>query len=148
MTKIDDATRCLIIIEGEEDQLVAAAETIGSDLASIGLTTSQIRGIFGTVRRIEMDWQKPTAETTSSDAMRRAQREFALLQPRLAYQARRESGQKGRGVQTLRDELLPAMKLVSEGKKVNPQVHYDRFRNFVDFFEAILAYHRAAGGKN
>jgi len=24
---------------------------------------------------------------------------------------------------------------------------YTRFRNFVDFFEAILAYHKAAGGQ-
>ena len=51
------------------------------------------------------------------------------------------------GVQALSDELLPAMKMVMQAK-TNHEVYYERFRNFVDFFEAILAYHRANGGSN
>jgi len=145
MAEIDEATRRRIIEDGDEDALVQAAEKIGRALAlTYRLTTSQIRGIFGTVRRIEMDWVAPNRQAERPDAVRRAQREFALLQPRIAYQSRRE---RGRGVQALSEELLPAMKLVGAAKGDAP-VHYKRFRNFVDFFEAILAYHRAEGGSN
>jgi CRISPR-associated protein Csm2 len=54
----------------------------------------------------------------------------------MAYQARRE---RGRGVEELSNVLTPAMRLVGKD--------HNRFRNFVDFFEAILAYHKAEGGQ-
>lgn len=145
MPEIDENTRSSIIVDGDAEALVNAAEKIGKALATTHrLTTSQIRGIFGTVRRIEMDWVMPARQADHKDEVRRAQREFALLQPRIAYQAKRE---RGRGVQALSDELLPAMKMVLAGK-ADASNYYTRFRNFVDFFEAILAYHRANGGSN
>ena len=145
MAEIDEPTLKSIIVEGDAQKLVEAAEKIGKALAqTYRLTTSQIRGIFGTVRRIEMDWVTPELQTAREDAVRRAQREFALLMPRIAYQAKRE---RGRGVQALADELIPAMKLVMTSKS-EPKAYYQQFRNFVDFFEAILAYHRAFGGSN
>nr|PZN20513.1 MAG: type III-A CRISPR-associated protein Csm2 [Chloroflexota bacterium] len=128
MALVSEADLKKIIVDGDNETLVAQAERVGSELAR-QLTTSQIRGIFGSVRRIELDWRN--AERRAA-----AQREFALLQPRLAYQARKE---RGRGVEELRDVLTPAMRMVGADEQ--------RFRNFVDFFEAILAYHRAAGGQ-
>jgi len=91
-----------------------------------------------------MDWVMPSLQQQRAEAVRRAQREFALLQPRLAYQAKRE---RGGAVQALSDELTPAIKLVLKAKADKPDIFYQRFRNFVDFFEAILAYHRAFGGQ-
>ncbi len=145
MAEIDEGTRKAIIEGDDAEKLVEAAEKIGRALAlTHRLTTSQIRGIFGTVRRIEMDWVTPAQQAHHPEAVRRAQREFALLQPRIAYQAKRV---KGNGVQALSQELLPAMKMVMQAKGDAAQ-YYQRFRNFVDFFEAILAYHRANGGSN
>ncbi|NJN67939.1 MAG: type III-A CRISPR-associated protein Csm2 [Chloroflexaceae bacterium] len=123
-----------IIEEGNHAVLITQAERVGREL-SRQLTTSQIRSIFGSVRQIELDWQAPQRHPIT-ERVRRAQREFFLLQPRLAYQARRE---RGRGVEELRDILTPALQLVG--------TDHQRFRNFVDFFEAILAYHKAAGGR-
>lgn len=120
-----------IIVDGDNEVLVASAETVGNNLAR-QLTTSQIRGIFGSVRRIELDWQ----EGAETRRLQRAQREFALLRPRMAYQAKRE---RGPGVEQLRQVLDPAIVLVEHDQQ--------RFANFVDFFEAILAYHKAAGGQ-
>jgi CRISPR-associated protein Csm2 len=118
-----------IIINGDNQLLVDKAQQIAQTLVTKPeLSTSQIRGIFGSVRRIELDLQNN--ERTSQ-----ARREFALLRPRLAYQAKREGG----GVTKLRNELEPAITLVMED--------FARFQNFVDFFEAILAYHKAKGGK-
>ena len=131
MALMNEAELRKIIVDGENELLVAHAERIGTELAR-SLTSSQIRGIFGSVRRIELDWQ----EQANGDRLKRAQREFALLQPRLAYQARRE---RGRGVEELKNVLTPAMRMVEKD--------LGRFRNFVDFFEAILAYHKANGGQ-
>ncbi len=120
-----------IIIEGDAKVLTEHAEAIGTSLAR-QLTTSQIRNIFGTVRQIEMSW-RPRA----TDKERRyAARQLILLKPKLAYQAKRE---RGGGVQQLANVLIPAIDLVGENR--------DRFQNFLDFFEAILAYHTAAGGQ-
>ncbi|MFQ6102116.1 MAG: type III-A CRISPR-associated protein Csm2 [Anaerolineae bacterium] len=119
-----------IIVDGNAEVTVKQAEVLGRDLAR-QLTTNQIRNIFGTVRRIEMNWP----ENASEEQARRAQRELLLLKPKMAYQAKRERGQ---GVQTLVNVLTDAIDLVGKDRT--------RFQYFVDFFEAILAYHKAHGG--
>jgi len=123
-----------IIIDGNAEELVRQADALGKRLAK-PLKTSQIRNIFGTVRRIEMNWP----EDASDEQARKAHRELLMLKPKMAYQAKRESERKGRGVEMLRQVLDPAI------DRVNGD--HSRFHNFVDFFEAILAYHKAHGGK-
>lgn len=107
------------------------AEAIGTGLAR-QLTTAQIRNVFGTVRQIEMSW----GPQASAAERKQAVRQLLLLKPKLAYQAKR---QRGKGVEDLSNVLIPAIDLVGEDR--------ERFQNFVDFFEAILAYHTAAGGQ-
>ena len=46
-----------IIVDGNVDLLVETAKQFGEANAR-QLTTSQIRNIFGEVRRIEMNWQE------------------------------------------------------------------------------------------
>ncbi len=107
--------------------MVTWADRIGEALAGQKLTTSQIRAIFGEVRRIEGDWKtNPT----------RANRSLILLKPKMAYRAEKE---RGKGVENLVSVLSPAIDHV--------QGNSDNFTRFVDFFEAILAYHRAHGGR-
>lgn len=131
-----------IIEDGDNEALVAAAEQVGAALArQFRLATSQVRSIFGTVRQIEMDWpyhDDPNHRSAEQyESVRRAKRELLLLKPRIAYQAKRERGQ---GVRELELILSPAIDLIQDDRQ--------RFQNFVDFFEAILAYHRAHGGTN
>lgn len=123
-----------IIVDGDAEELVKQADALGASLAR-PLTTSQIRNIFGTVRRIEMNWP----ENASDEQARKAHRDLLMLKPKLAYQAKREGDKKGRGVQMLREVLDPAIGMV-QGERA-------QFQNFVDFFEAILAYHKYHGGK-
>ncbi len=115
------------IIQTDEgtELLVQEANKLGSSLAR-QLTTNQIRAIFGEVRRIEGDWKIDP---------KRANKNLILLKPKMAYRARKE---RGRGVQDLVAVLDPAIDLV-KGDEQN-------FNRFVEFFEAILAYHKAAGG--
>ncbi len=118
-----------IIQEGDANLLVNVAEDIGKGLAR-QLTTSQIRNVFGTVRQIEMSWSPQADE----EEQKEASRQLLLLKPKLAYQARRE---RGKGMEQLAQVLVPAIDLVGTERK--------NFLRFVEFFEAILAYHTAHG---
>jgi CRISPR-associated protein Csm2 len=102
--------------------LVGLAERLGPELKNGNLTTSQIRNIYGGVKQMEMRGFDPN--------------EFVLLKPKLAYAAARANAD---GARTLKDVLSWAIDEVGEDPA--------KFARFVDLFEAILAYHRAAGGK-
>lgn len=123
-----------IIIRGEDDLKSAKetdklAQSIGRKL-SHSLSSSQIRNIFGKVRQIEMNWA--VSDDNEQDS-RRALRDLILLKPKLAYQSERK-----KEVEALADLLMQAIDMVE---------NRDHFQRFVDLFEAILAYHKAAGGK-
>lgn len=96
----------------------------GSYLAKNRLTTSQIRNIYGELKRIQM--KGFDNEKTS----------FLLLLPKMAYASQRNS-----------NEGLNALKSVFEKvhKNVSNEHHY---KNMMDFMEAILAYHKAFGGRD
>lgn len=124
-----------IIVEGDVSVLIEAAKRIGAELARRQLTTNQIRNFFGEVRRIEMNWRTDSAQAASS-----AYRKVVLLQPKLAYQVRRE---RNRGLEQLQEVLDPCIDVI---RKAPPPQRKPYFDHFVDFFEAILAYHKFAGG--
>ncbi len=115
--------------------LVDHAEDLGGRLKNANLTTSQIRALFGEVRQIQAQLSIGEQERA------RALRKLILLKPKMAYRARRE---RGRGVEELTSVLDPAIDLVVAGTDQEAQER--NFQRFVDFFEAILAYHKAAGG--
>ena len=106
------------IIEKGGEPLVAAAENLGRKLAK-NLKTAQIRKVYGAVKKIQM-----------SEEFNR--NELIMLKPKLAYAAARKSE-----VEDLKNTLTQA---------INHVDNHEKFKNFVDFFEAILAYHRAYGG--
>ena len=114
------------VIEEGGQPLVDAAKNLGNTLKSRGLKTSQIRKVYGAVKKIQV-----------SETFR--QNDLIMLKPKLAYAAARN-----KAVTDLKDALTQAIdkvidEVVEEKKKF-------KFKNFVDFFEATLAYHKAAGG--
>ena len=126
-----------IIVEGDAQATVEQAELLGKNLKARGLKTNQIRNIFGTVRRIEMTWPEEPHDTAEQRQAQQARRELILLKPKMAYQAKRASE-----VGPLAEVLTQGVDLVVAGSKDERQ----RFQHFVDFFEAVLAYHKAHGG--
>jgi CRISPR-associated protein Csm2 len=111
------------IAMGINDKTVEFAEEVGKFLAGNRLTTSQIRNVFGELKRIQMKGFE--SEKTS----------FYLLKPKMAYAAKRNENV---GINAFKD-------IFNEGHKhvANKQT----FENFVSLIEAILAYHKAFGGK-
>lgn len=125
-----------IITDPEGAQtLVQYADQLGKQLKDNGLTTSQIRALFGEVRQIQAQWEM------GGEQQALARRRLTLLKPKMAYRARKE---RGRAVQMLVDELEPALDLVIAEKDSKQQAAH--FQHFVEFFEAILAYHKSYGG--
>ena len=96
------------------------------------LSTSQIRAIFEEVRQIEALWSQ-----NPEQAIRR----LSLLKPKMLYRAKKEGGKVADLVRVLEPAVNESLKGPDE------QTKHAYFRQFVEFFEAILAYHRAAGGK-
>lgn len=115
------------IIRNGGKALVDAAEKLGPRLKQNRLTTNQIRNVYGTVKRMEL--QIDSSREFDYDKL-------ILLKPKLAYAAARADND---GARELRSVLSWAIDEVGTDRK-----HFERF---VDFFEAILAYHKAAGGR-
>jgi len=84
------------------------ADQLGRSLKENGLTTSQIRALFGEVRQIEGQW---SIDDASRD---KARRRLILLKPKMAYRARKEHG---RAVQELVGVLDPALQEGGPGKR-------------------------------
>ena len=115
------------VIEEGGTPLVEAAEDLGKKLKDSGLKTAQIRKVYGAVKKIQI-----SMPSHQNDLMPSHQNDLIMLKPKLAYAAARN-----RAVTDLKDALTQAIDKVDS---------LEKFKNFVDFFEATLAYHRAAGG--
>lgn len=112
-------------------QLDKYAHDNGKLWAGQSLTRAQIRNLFAEARSIEASWRH------SPDA---SFRRLVLLKPKLAYQARRQSA-----VEPLAKALAEGIDAVIAAGDNSP-LRAERFRRWMQLFEAILAYHRASGG--
>lgn len=131
-----------IIIAGDAKTMVDEAYKLAPELVKgpdkEHLTRSQIRAIFGEVRQIQGQLSIP--EIGQDPSLIQKQKEKALhklylLKPKMEYRARKE---KGQGVQNLIAILDSALNLVFKEKDKREE----RFEHFVEFFEAVLSYHR------
>jgi CRISPR-associated protein Csm2 len=127
----------ITIMNNDDDgaRLVKFAQEKGAELYRQELKSTQIRNLFTEARRIEALWQ-----VNDEKKARQANRQLAMLKPKLAYQAKRH--EKTRGVKTLADILTDAINEI-EKAPVGDERHR-KFERFMELFEAILAYHRAA----
>ena len=113
------------ITEGANERLPDFAEVLGKYMARNGLTNSKIRSIYGEITRIQMG----TFEIEQAS--------FFLLRPKVAYAFGRDEKNKG----------LKLFKLIFE--RVHLLVKDQKtYNNFCNLIEAILAYHKAHGGKD
>jgi CRISPR-associated protein Csm2 len=135
-----------VIAKDDPKALVDLTDKYGKQLADARLATSQIRSIFGSVRQMESRWY---------DDKQRNQgiRDLLMLKPKLAYQEVRHKPQRREdpnAVGMLRAMLEPAIDAVIDpGEDHNTEEDGDnqkRFRRFMEYFEALLAYHKAYGG--
>ena len=129
-----------IIQDGDAEELVKQADEWGTRFgkqqrykSESVVSANQIRAIFGTVRRIEMNWPI----NADKDSQDKAKRDLRLLQPKIIYRAAREKTKEFKQFSAI---MVDAIGLVL-ADEANVR---KRFGYFVDFFEAIMAYHKAA----
>jgi CRISPR-associated protein Csm2 len=119
-------------IEDGGNYIVEIAEPIGECLArglrySDRLSRSQIRNIFTIAKKMQMKETEFNRE------------EFILLKPKISYLTKKTGSNQGARI--FGDILIEAVDATYNGGE---KYH---FKNFMDFFEAILAYHVSYGGK-
>jgi CRISPR-associated protein Csm2 len=125
-------------------QLATQANIKGEQWVKGGLTRAQIRNVFAEARTIEAAWRSARLGKGGGDAAATAEtaafRRFVLLKPKLAYLSKRNPPTK-----PLADALSEGIDAVIAAGDDAP-LRAQRFTRWMQFFEAILAYHRAHGG--
>jgi CRISPR-associated protein Csm2 len=115
------------IIGGDTRLLVEKAESFAKAIHK-HVSTSQIRNAFCNMKKMQMQtWDKTVYA------------QLLLMKPRLAYMAGRN--RKNYQLKDLKEVLTNAIDCVNDKEE-------ESFKNFCNFFEAILAYHKAHGGKS
>ncbi|OYT58597.1 type III-A CRISPR-associated protein Csm2 [Thermoplasmatales archaeon ex4484_30] len=109
------------ILSGNVEKLVEDAKKFGEYLGKNGLTTSQIRNIFSDVKKLD----KYDTDKTN----------LLLLRPKLAYVAGRH-GKRTKVIKELHEVIDACIIQVKDNQSL---------KNFKDFFEAIIAYHKYYG---
>ena len=112
------------ITENADKDMIAFCEESGKNMANGRLTNSKIRSIYGEIKRIQMGSYEDGKVS------------FLLLKPKVAYALARD--ERNEGLQLFKKIFDDASYHVNDQKS---------FNNFCDFFEAILAYHKAFGGR-
>lgn len=124
-----------LIVKGDPKALVIVAKAMGIVLKGKGVTSSQVRNIFGYVKKIEVAESTYTGPTLSD----KSYGQLVLLSPKLAYAIARANSPS--------DEGLKLMKHIFDECIEKTEKNADKFKRFVSFFEAILSYHKYYGGK-
>jgi CRISPR type III-A-associated protein Csm2 len=119
-----------IIVGGFDKAAMEEIEKIGTKIRSV--SSSQIRIAYGEVTRLVMKAEVPISEVL-------------MLKPKLAYAAGRAPSNKKGAYMFLKQVISHAVDITAEVKDNLEQTK--RFRNLALMFEAILAYHKAAGGE-
>ena len=108
---------------------------LNNEKSKNAVTTSQLRNIFGEIKRIE---------TKASNNEKKWQKEckqlFLLLRPKIAYSAARVISKNNYS-------RMRGLKEVLDSAHSNVQ-DLNQFKNFSNFFEGILAFHKSYGGKD
>ena len=123
------------ITDGLEAEAVSSAKELGEKLAGKGVSTSQIRNVFGEIKKIQalgMDKEKGRSR-------------LYMIAPKLAYsigRLERRDEQKREALTDLLTNVESAVKWIDKGDATA------RFNHFVDYMEAVVAYHKFKGGNN
>ena len=117
------------IQNGITKETIIYADGMGKKLEEEGLTTSQIRNVFGEMRKIQMN------------GFEEEKANFLLLRPKLAYAVKR---QNAKGMEEFYNLFCEAYDAVDTD---DSRVASRQFDQLLQVMEAVLAYHKYYGGK-
>ncbi|MBO7190224.1 MAG: type III-A CRISPR-associated protein Csm2 [Alistipes sp.] len=112
-----------------DEDCITLCEDLAKSMINSKISSSFLRNIFGELRRIE------------AGGFEKHRAEFVLLRPKLAYTCGRASSRNNKAdddLQALQELYKKSAQLVTDAKG---------FKNVVNIMEAIIAFHKANGGK-
>lgn len=112
------------ISEKVDRDMIVFTEKAGQMMKSNNLSTSQIRNVYGEIKRIQVAGYEK--EKTS----------FYLLKPKMAYALGRDD--KNLGLKLFKKIFDKCFDYVKDEKT---------YKNFCNLIEALIAYHKSFGGK-
>lgn len=112
------------ISEKVDRDMILFTEKAGQMMKSKNLSTSQIRNVYGEIKRIQVAGYEK--EKTS----------FYLLKPKMAYALGRDD--KNLGLKLFKKIFDKCFDYVKDEKT---------YKNFCNLIEALIAYHKSFGGK-
>jgi CRISPR type III-A-associated protein Csm2 len=124
----------LMIRDGDAQKIVAHCKAIAPLLSQV--STSQIRNVFGPVKRMELEWTKNAPD----DKARAVFRQLVLLRSKLEYMVARASKDSKAHMENFQTLLDKAIEQVEAGSDFQTRRAY--FENFVAFFESLVAFHK------
>ncbi|MEL7244353.1 MAG: type III-A CRISPR-associated protein Csm2 [Cyanobacteria bacterium J06636_27] len=114
--------------------LVNESQDLGEYLKEQELKTNQIRKFLDAVNRLKVELARDKNESFSV-----IETDIFLLKPKLAYATARQDSNRGNPVKPLSNVITEAIDKVED----TPD-----FYRLVQLIESIIAYHKAAGGRN
>lgn len=124
------------ITNGLQADAVKAARNMGEKLASKGVSTSQIRNVFGEIKKIQ----------ALGVANEKGKSRLYMVGPKLAYAIGRLDSKRDSSKAEAMGELLQNVE--SAVSWIEKDDNSKRFNHFVDYMEAVVAYHRYNGVNN
>ena len=118
-----------IVFAEDFAEFLSKGKKEGRDIIDAEMTTSQVRKFFGEVKRLQM---------TDFDESK-----FVMLKPKLAYavgRAKKNIRARNYNIARFEEVISKAIDTVLNNK--TKEARQVAFKNFVDFFEAIVAYHK------
>lgn len=113
-----------------DDDCMNLCEDLAKSMVESNISSSFLRNIFGELRRIE------------AGGFEKHRADFVLLRPKLAYTCGRASSRNNKAkndLQALQELYKKSAQLVSNAQG---------FKNIVNIMEAIVAFHKAHGGRD
>lgn len=117
--------------------LVQHSESLGQQLVKQGLKTNQIRKFLDEVKRLKVKLDQNRKDET--DDLSIIKDEVFMLKPQLAWATARQKTKYGSPVQPFSDVMNAAIDKTYSRRD---------FYRLVQLMESIIAYHKAAGGKD
>lgn len=124
-----------MIQEGNAEAIVLHTAKLSQYLGDV--STSQIRNVFGPVKRIQLEWTPGVVD----DKAKALYKQIVLLRPKLRYMVARTTSKRAEKAMRYFQEVMDAaIQQIGEGKDYTQRREY--FENFVAFFESLVAFHK------
>lgn len=121
------------ITDGLDSEATKNADEMGLQLKNAGVSTSQIRNVFGEIKKIQ-----------ALGLDKKEKGRLVMITPKLAYAVGRAGKREKGALEDLMKNVEVAVSAVEKSEKNRNEC----FNRFVDYMEAVVAYHRYHGGSN